>query len=133
MRTESVTIAGREYAIEELPLRRNAEWRRRLEETIDEFADVLDADLAASVSAGDVIGVIRNAGRIILRSPDTIADLVFAYSPALAADRDKLLEAAYESEIIDAFAACLRLAFPFGRALALASAIGARATPSTAT
>jgi len=120
MRTEEVELAGKTYAIHELPLRKNAEWRRRLQGKWQSIADILDKSQRLELSgkdAGDVFMLIRQAGDIVLSAPELVSELVFAYSPELEADRNRIEEQVYESELSGALVACLRLAFPFGSAL----------------
>lgn len=112
MRTETVTLAGTEYEIRELPLQRNAEWRQLVAEKYQELAELLGEtqreDLALS---GNVIALLRRGGDLVFQSPETLVELVYAYAPELKTADDDV----YESELMEAFAACLRLAFPFGR------------------
>ena len=113
MRTETVTLAGTEYVIRELPMKRNAEWRQRASDEFASYADLLgaaqDVDLADAGSVGEIL---RKAGEMVFHAPETIIELVFDYAPEL---RDAGMGDVYESELMEAFAACLRLAFPFGR------------------
>lgn len=136
MRSEQIIIAGQEYEVVELPMRRNAEWRHQLQDALMPMADLMQQSQTVSMdanSAGDVVGIIRKAGLMLIESPDTITDLVFSYAPELEKDRDRVLENAYDSEVMDAFTAVLRLAFPFGRLLSTVRALAASGASPTAT
>lgn len=140
MRSESITLAGQEYSVAELPMRANAAWRKQLEATLDEGLALLDASRALELKKenwGDAVTIMRSAGLLLLRAPDSIADLVFAYAPTVAADRERVLNEGYESELMDALLACLRLAYPFGKALRLvgqlATMSGSAPTPAQTT
>ncbi len=139
MRSETVTLAGQEYTVAELPMRKNAEWRKRLEETLAQAEGLLTESMAIELTRDqyrDAVNLVRRAGELLLRTPDLMAELVFSYAPALAADRERILNEGYESELWDAFLACLRLAYPFGKALRLIgqlSAIGSAPTPAPTT
>lgn len=120
MRTETVTLAGSEYEIMELPLKRNAEWRQLVAQKYQEFADLLGETQQVEITeTGNVINLLRRGGEIVFRSPETIVELVYAYAP----DLQKAKGDVYESELMEAFAACLRLAFPFGRLTRLLSSL----------
>jgi hypothetical protein len=135
VRTQTVILSGREFVIRELPLKKNAEWRMSLSREFMAVAGVLSEAEQLEVKREDaaaVFGLLRRAGEMAVESPGVIIDLVFAYAPELrSVDRDEV----YESELMDAFGACLRLAFPFGRALDLLRqlAIDGSETAGTAT
>ena len=113
MRTETVTLAGTEYTIAELPLRRNAEWRQQVNEAFQGMVGLLGETQKVDLSdTANVFGLLQRAGDMVIHAPDTIVDLTLAYAPDL---RQALDGDVYESELMEAFAACLRLAFPFGR------------------
>lgn len=113
MRTETVKLAGKEYEIRELPLRRNAEWRQRVGETFQAFAGLVgETQQMELADTANVLELVRRGGEMVFHAPDTIVELTLAYSPDL---QKALAGDVYESELMEAFAACLRLAFPFGR------------------
>lgn len=115
MRTETVQLGGNEYTISELPLRKNAEWRAKLDETLQAFGDLLGmAERIELSDTGNVLSILRDASKMIVHSPDLAIDLFFAYAVELEADRDKIMDAAYESELMEAFKSVLKLAYPFG-------------------
>lgn len=115
MKTETVTLGGNEYTIAELPLRKNAEWRAKLDETLQKFGDLLGmADEINLSDTGNVLSILRDASKMIVHSPDLAIDLFFAYAVELEADRSAIMDSAYESELMEAFKSVLKLAYPFG-------------------
>jgi hypothetical protein len=115
MRTITVHLAGGVYEITERRSRENAAWREKLRgpfgALVDRLENVGDTDVT---SMRDVVALIRETAGTLLASPDILADLVFEYAPALAADKERLLEESYDSELMAAFLEVVQLAFPFG-------------------
>lgn len=128
MRTIEVSLGGKIHTIRELPTQKNAAWRAELREPFQELAAQIEAamDLELNDGAG-MAGVVRAVTGLIMASPGRIADLVFAYSPELAAKRGSIEQDLYDSELGEAFLGILGLAFPFAtmgrRALAMVQAI----------
>lgn len=115
MRTVEVVLGGETYTVTELPVRQNAAWRKQLGEPFGELLNVLQHTPQTELSKpSDVAELVRSLSGLLLGSLDLVADLLFAYAPALAAQRAVIEEHAYESEILEAFASVLTLAFPFG-------------------
>jgi len=130
MRTERVELAGQEYVIEELPLRKNAEWRQLLNAELQEWADLMgNAQEVDATNLTGVLPILRHASDMVMQSPERIAEMVFAYSDAIGTQREHVLDHAYESELVDAFMACVRLAFPFGRLTRLVTQLAATGSP----
>lgn len=114
-RTVTVTLAGTDYQITELRSRANAAWREQLREPFGALVDRLEGAGETNVtSARDVVGLVRETAGTLLQAPDLLGGLLFAYSPELARDRERIIEEAYDSEILSAFVEVLKLAFPFG-------------------
>lgn len=115
MRTVEVTLAGKTYTITELPSRKNAAWRKKLEKPFRELAKMLESAPETDISnLADIAGLVRSLSSMLVDSVDVIVELLFDYSPELRADRKRIEEEAYDSEILAAFTAVLSLAFPFG-------------------
>ena len=121
MRTEIISLAGEEYTLTELPLKRNAAWRSQASEEFSAYADLLgEAQGIDLADTGSVGAILRKTSSMVFNAPEKIIALVFAYAPELSeVDQD----AVYESELMEAFAACLRLAFPFGRLTTLLASL----------
>lgn len=108
MKTATIEINGEEHTIQELRSRNNAAWRQSLQAHFDEIASLLEADVADGQALADVV---RSVSGKLVKSVDLVRDLVARYAPDLPLDE------AYDSEVIEAFAAVLALAYPFGGAL----------------
>ena len=64
MRTETITLAGNEYTLHELPLRQNAEWRKELDAALSEYSELLGRTTAINLAdSANVIAVIRAGAR----------------------------------------------------------------------
>ena len=102
MKTIQVSVAGRDYTITPLPIKKNREWRKQFEAPIQDAANLLaevggyaDQEFA---DASNMIGSIGKAvsGKLptvinhLLGSADMITDAVFDYSPAMKKDRKQL-------------------------------------------
>jgi len=113
MQTVTVTLGSVEYEVRELSARKNRKWRAEVKAEIAKLSGILDGkDL--ELSAENIKGLIDKASELVLETPDLIADLLFSYSPELRADQKRILDECYESELMNAFVAVLKLAFPFG-------------------
>lgn len=111
MRTVTVVLDGKVFVVEELRSRDNGAWRKRLEEHFEELAEAVEGAPGVDVTDGKELGkLVRAVGGKLLRSVDLVRELVEAYDPALVGPMDE----AFDSEILDAFAGVLSLAYPFG-------------------
>lgn len=129
MKTVQVSIAGREYTITPLPIKRNREWRKQFDAPIQDAANLL-AEVGGYADTefedtGKMIGSIGKAvsGKLpkvidhLLKSADTITKAVFDYSPELKKDKKHIEENGFDEEIVSCFLSILGLAFPFGQAI----------------
>lgn len=110
----TVTLGGKEYAITPLPYAKAKAWRAKVSNPMGTLADTLTVEVDALPNLSQIL---RSVQGVILTVPDTIAELLFEYSPVLAADRAYIEEHAYDQEIVDAFLEALKQAYPFGKAL----------------
>jgi hypothetical protein len=120
MQEGTVVLGGQSYAIKELPARANQAWRKKIDGTLKEILGVLDVipemelDLAAGqIRAGDIFNLVKKYSPLLLNRIDELADWVISYSPILEEDRERILDNAYESEMITALLEVLKLAYPF--------------------
>jgi hypothetical protein len=116
MRTIEITLGGKPYTITELPSRKNAGWRKSIDEEFGGMLSIAEGVQAADLTGvrmGDVTSLIRTVGSGLLGGVDAIKRLLIAYSPELTADAEWIEENAYDSEIQEAFARVLTLAYPF--------------------
>lgn len=133
MEKTTVSLGGQESTVVELKRKANSAWRQRLQA---EFADIaqLIGDLSnIKIEDGEALkNVMVTVTSRVSSSLDTALELVIAYSPTLENDQERIVEEAYDSEILQAFIAILGLAYPFGSALSTISglvALGQQARP----
>lgn len=119
-KSATVTLGGQSYEIRALPIRQSKAWRAKLEGPFSELSNALEGAGSIELSSGgDIARLVRTLSGTLIGSIDTLLDLLFAYSPELAADRDRIEDNAYDEEALDAFTEVLKLAYPFGQLLAL--------------
>lgn len=122
-RDSTITLGGQEYKIDVQPARASREWRKRIKSELLSVLDQLQAvgslrfEKLEFGSMGELVGLARTIAETVADVPDTVVDLVFAYCPALAADRDSIESVATDDEFIAAFLEVLKLAFPFSSIL----------------
>lgn len=133
MKTTTVTLGGQTYTVVELPLRRNAAWRQRLTTLVASVTDLVGALQLDLTNTGDLVSVVNQARDVLLEAPDQLAALLFDYAPELAADRVRIENEVYESELLTAFVEVLKLAYPFGSLLSLANGLTPKGAAPTLT
>lgn len=132
----TIVLGEREYEIVELKARKNAGWRNAVETQLAPLLELIELagkgmELRSSV---DIMRLANQIGPLLVKAPDVVNDLLFAYAPNLAADREQILDGSYDSELAAAFVTVLGLAYPFGGLVKLASlASGSLATTSAET
>ncbi|MCB8988081.1 MAG: hypothetical protein H6661_10080 [Ardenticatenaceae bacterium] len=133
MKTADVVIGEKTYTIREAKRKANAKWRQRFQAEFTDVAALIEGlpktDLTAEALGGLLHQIVAKVGG----SVDTLAVLVFDYSPELAADQQTIEEEAYDSEIMAAFTAVLKLAYPFGAVLEALSGLVALGRTDRAT
>lgn len=133
MKQETITLGGKEYQINELPRRANAQWRQQFQVLIASVTNLVEASQVDITNTADLVGVVGQVRDVLMQAPDQLIELLFAYSPALAADRERIEADVYESEILGVFIEVLKLAFPFGEILSWASGLAPAASATTST
>jgi hypothetical protein len=109
MKIIEIELDGETYEVQELRSKANREWRQKLEEHFEDLASTLSEAVDVEINDSDsVYEAVRSIGGKVLGSVDVVTDLLREYDPDLP------LDDAYDSEIIDAFAKVLELAYPFG-------------------
>lgn len=144
MKTIQVSVAGRDYTITPLPIKKNREWRKQFDAPIQDAANLL-AEVGGYadqefVDASNMIGSIGKAvsGKLptvinhLLGSADMIVEAVFDYSPAMKKDRKYIEENGYDEELVSCFLSILGLAFPFGQAIQGLLKLGQEERPTEA-
>ncbi|MBX0328705.1 hypothetical protein K2Z83_13565 [Oscillochloris sp. ZM17-4] len=128
MRTITVTLAEKQFEIPVAPIKRAREWRKQLKQPLGDLLGMISTDISVELDkVEDLIALANRFIPILLDAPDTILGLILAYAPALKAQQDFLEENAYDDELVSAFLAILKAAFPLDR---LTSLLGP-ASPAT--
>lgn len=128
-KTVAVTLAEREYTIQQLPIKASRVWRGQLAGPFTELVNVLEgAERIELNNAHDIAAVVRSLSGTLIGSIDLVLELLFAYSPELKKDREYIEQHAYDDEAMAAFTEVLRLAYPFGILLALGNGRPAKRT-----
>ncbi len=136
MNSKTITLGGVEYTINELPARKNAGWRKALERQIGPVLNLVEqAGAGLEIrSSEDLMAIANQVGKLLVSAPDLMIDLIFSYAPALDADREAILDNAYDSDLARAFVAVLGLAYPFGGLVTQLAQLSSRAgSPTTPT
>jgi len=119
-----VVLAGKEFAVVELPSRANAAWRKKLQTTVSEalgrVGGIGDTEIR---DLKDVSALVSDVGGLIAQAPEMVIDLMLEYAPPIAAAWPELGDQVYDSELMDVFGQVLKLAFPFGKIQGLARLI----------
>ena len=111
MKTVRVVLNGQEHQVNELRSRQNAGWRQLLEAHFEELARALEHAPDTDLTDGQAVArLVQTFAGKLLRSVDIVRELLTGYAP----DLERVMDEAYDSEIIDAFIAVLGLAYPFG-------------------
>lgn len=118
MHKQTVTLAGTQYEIEELGALANSEWRQALVAKYGTLLHDLMGAISTDYDTPEGLSRLGNlAGQLVFTLGGSIEDIrerVVAYSPRLAADRERLLASGYDSEFLEAFVRVIQLAYPFG-------------------
>ena len=122
--------AGRATSSTLCPSRHRKPGGRKLAGPFGQFAATLEhAGEIDLTNGGALSNLIQVVSDTLLGSIDLLQDLLFAYSPALRADRERIEATAYDEEAMTALIEVLKLAYPFGAVLSLVS--GATKKPIT--
>lgn len=113
-RSKEVTLGGVNYVIEQLPMRPNREWRESLGAHVLTLAQLLADAPNLEITVKDIQRIISVGKDVLLGSVDLLLEALFRYSPALAADRERIESEAYDDEAMAALGVVLTLAYPLG-------------------
>jgi hypothetical protein len=102
-----VIFGSTKYSIPVLTIKDQREWRARVAEQIGEVVSGMDADL----STATLPQLSRGFTTALVAFPDKLAELVFAYDPALP--REVIEAEATEEQISAAFSKIMSVAYPF--------------------
>lgn len=129
-----ITLAGQALSIPVAPIRRARAWRQALKEPLNQVLGAVQAATTVQLeTAADLSALAEQLLPILLDATDTLFELVLEYAPTLKAQREHLETHAIDEEVVDAFLAILKRAFPLARLLdLLGQGIPATSTSSPA-
>lgn len=127
MQTIKISLGGREYELRPLPIRKAREIREKFTESFEQIVDAINQlpNLALDDvhALGDIVTAVKD---VLLGSVELVLEILFAYSPELAADRERIEAEAYDEEAIAAFVEVVKLLYPFGSLANVLSGLGKR-------
>ena len=82
-----------------------------LEQVITALENAPQIELTDLRSVAQIAGTLKDT---VLGAVDIVLSMLFAYSPELEADRERIENEAYDDEAFAAFFEVLKLAYPFG-------------------
>lgn len=127
MRTVTITLGGVDYTIRQLPMRAEAEWRKRLQAQLEPLLSMMSGYQELSFDGpADFVAFLRTLTPMLMNAPDIMLEMLYAYAPELARQADAIETGSYSEEVMEAFLEVLPLAYPFGAALERLSALGPR-------
>lgn len=116
-RSKDVTLGGVTYRIEQLPMRANRLWRDELGVPVMQLVDFMRGLGDLELKTDDLLKIGNVVKDLLLGSMDKLLEALFAYSPTLAADRERIEDEAYDDEAIAALGVCVSLAYPLDMAV----------------
>ena len=124
-----VTLGKVEYELKPLPLRPARALREKIAAQIGGFGAQLKClDGLEVTKLDDIGGLIEQLGGTLAGSVDMAAEWLFEFSPELAADRERIMDEAFDEEVLKAFGEALKLLYPFGGMLNSLSGLAGQAS-----
>ncbi len=115
MEQVKIHIAGEDRDVAELPRRKNAAWRERLQKELGPVMDFLETTESLDIQSVDqAVPILREALTGVNQGLDIALELIVNYMKADKPAADKIREDAFDSEILEALIQILSLAYPFG-------------------
>jgi hypothetical protein len=112
----TVKLAGQEYRVEPMKIREARAWRERFALPFDAIAGALNRASSVQLKDGPALaGLLQDLAGTLIHSVDTLLDMLYAYAPAIAADRERIEAEADDQEAMAALLEVFKLAYPFGR------------------
>ena len=124
--TITVELGGREFAVRQLPIRRDAAWRESVKPLVDPIAEMTMAAGLAMPTPDKMVKLAFASALFV--EPMTVLAAVCEYGPELAAERAWLEENAYADEALQAL-----LTLFFGMRAIQSQTNGAARRPQTTT
>lgn len=128
-RTIVLTLAERTYEVPMAPIQRAKAWRKQLRKPLGDLLTLISTDLTTELNTvKDLVALADTLIPVLMDAPETIFQLLMAYAPALKAEQAFLEANAYDDELVTAFLAVLKAAFPLDR---LTSLLGPASPPTS--
>ena len=115
MQTTIVTLAGKEYQLRPLSIRRSREVRNKMigplgaaVRTIREIPGTNLSDFAA------ISGLLESIQYILADSLDLCLGVIYDFSPEIAQDREAIEDKACDEEALMVFLEVVKMLYPFG-------------------
>lgn len=118
----NATLGGRNYTIPALPIGPSRIWRQKVGKEFDQIINTFNLKFNFDTNnIGQLTTIIKVIASILKTASDRVINLLFEYSPALMADKEWIEANATDDEALALFQEVLKLAFPFGVLLDLAT------------
>jgi len=127
-----VNLGGREYTLVRLQLRQASAIRKKIEAEAELITGL--AQRASGIELRDtqqVGAVLEGLRQLLFNSIEILFDLLCEYSPQIKADREWLLDHAYDEEVIEAALVMVKQLFPFGKAGRMLSGLAENMTSTS--
>jgi hypothetical protein len=124
-----VTLAGKDYELKPLPIRKAREVRAQFSAPLAKVIEALKTAPKIELSDMQGIGSLLDAARVVMvDSMDICLETLYAYSPEIAADKERIENEAYDEEALLAFVEVVKLLYPFGSLMSSLNGLGPPAT-----
>lgn len=115
MQAKTITLGGKQYELHPLTMRPARDFRQKISYELNGIiGEALQLGETELDNYAQLAGLAQRVSSAALGSVDTIAELLFEYSPELQNDRANIEAKAFDEEIIAAFMEALKQLFPFG-------------------
>ena len=115
-----VVMGGEEYRIRALNMRGARQWRAEFSKPVQEVLSMMNEVQGIELSdVSSAASALQQVAGFLLGSVDVLVDALFAYSPELRADRERIEEQADDTEAMAALWEVLKMAYPFGSMVSL--------------
>ncbi len=118
-RTLELTFGTRTYDVPQAPIKLMKAWRLQLKAPLEQvLAAISSATTVQLTTTSDITALVTQVLPILLEAVDTLLDLTYAYAPILAANAAYIEEEGYDDQVVAAFLAILKVAFPLEQLMA---------------
>ena len=114
MQSKTITLGGNEYELRPLTHRPAKDFRLKISAELNGVIGDSNLEATELDNYEQLSGLVRRVSSAALGSVDKIAELLFEYSPELAADRQRIEAETFDDEFVTAFLEVLKQLFPFG-------------------